>query len=325
MNSAARPALLDRARDRRGREAARATDVPLDARIAVIKKQLGELAESFKARLIAYKLDQIPEGIRKDVSSCSELTEEKRNPIQKYLAEKLADHFAFKEDSFRQHSRNTRRRRTQRRPRSPHWRRGGGFCPGAGLTDMASKPLPFYLQTCGEPYNRGDEVSPNVPGRSRKHGQVRGEAAVARCAFKRAAAGVRELADGPERPGASLDGPRVGQPGRQCISASGSLQPWTISGGRGRRRPISNCSTGSPPNSSPRGWSIKKLHTLIVTSTRSFARARDGAARERPTPTIGCSVGCRCGGSMPKCSRRDLFCLGILEPQNVWSSGRGRR
>jgi mono/diheme cytochrome c family protein len=146
------------------REAARTHNAPIDAKAADLKQQLAALTESFKPRLIQYKLDQLPEAIRKDVKVALDLPEEKRSAVQKYLAEKLADHFAFKEEqlasTFPEYKSKTEPIKVEMAALEAKRR----ILPTTrGLADLGPSPSPFYLQRRGEPYNRGDEVGPNVP------------------------------------------------------------------------------------------------------------------------------------------------------------------
>ena len=247
------------------RKAAQAHNAPLDAKITTLKKQSTEFTESFKPKLVQYKLDQLPESIRKDVKSSLDLPEEKRNPIQKYFAEKLADHFAFKEEqlatAFPEYKTKAEQLKGEiaaieasRRP-LPKTR---------GLTDLSPNPLPFYLQKRGEPHNRGDEVGPNIP------------------AVLRASAGKLEVK--PPWPGAPTSGRRLAfakwltGPKHPLTARVFVNRLWQQHFGTGIVATVDNFGrTGALPTHPElldwlatefisRGWSVKSLQKLIVTS-----------------------------------------------------------
>ena len=79
------------------RDTAKITNDAIDRQVTPLKAKIDALAETFKPRLYQTKLDQLPEAIRNDVKIALELAEPKRNPIQKYLNEKLGDHFQPKD------------------------------------------------------------------------------------------------------------------------------------------------------------------------------------------------------------------------------------
>jgi mono/diheme cytochrome c family protein len=62
----------------------------IDEQIEALKKELADLRQPYEARLFESKLSALPEPIRGDVKTAIETPAEKRNEIQKYLADKLA-------------------------------------------------------------------------------------------------------------------------------------------------------------------------------------------------------------------------------------------
>jgi mono/diheme cytochrome c family protein len=258
------------------REAARAHNAPIDARIAVLKKQVAELTESFKPRLVQYKLDQLPEAIRKDVKAALELPEEKRSPIQKYLAEKLAEHFAFKEGQLAATFPEFKTKAEPIQVELAGLEASRRTLPKArGLTDLGPSPLPFYLQRRGEPYNRGDEVGPNVP-------------AVLATAAK--------FEVKPPWPGAPTSGRRLAfakwltTPSHPLTARVFVNRVWQQHFGVGIVATVDNFGrTGSLPTHPElldwlatefvaRGWSVKELQKLIVTSSAFRQGSRRAAA-----------------------------------------------
>ncbi len=246
------------------REAARNHNAPIDAKVADLKKQFAALTELFKPRLIQHKLEQLPEAIRKDVKEALDLPEEKRSAIQKYLAEKLADHFAFKEEqlasTFPEYKSKTEPIKGEMASLEAKRR---SLPTTRGLADLGPSPSPFYLQRRGEPYNRGDEVGPNVPA-------------------VLASAGKFEVK--PPWPGAPTSGRRLAfarwltVPDHPLTARVFVNRVWQQHFGVGIVATVDNFGrTGSLPTHPElldwlatefvaRGWSVKELQRLIVTS-----------------------------------------------------------
>ena len=67
----------------------------IDRRIAEITQTESTLKQQARERLIASRLEAIPEPIRNDVRSAVEMKPEQRNEVQKYLSEKFASIFAI--------------------------------------------------------------------------------------------------------------------------------------------------------------------------------------------------------------------------------------
>lgn len=68
----------------------------LDQQIETLKKEMSELRRPYQAKVFESKLAALPEAIRADVKAAIETPAEKRNEIQKYLAEKLGGIMAVK-------------------------------------------------------------------------------------------------------------------------------------------------------------------------------------------------------------------------------------
>ncbi len=86
-------------------------------------------------------------------------------------------------------------------------------------------------------------------------------------------------------PAQPADAARDGQPRlAAAISAGAWSRRRTTSARRARRRRTPSCSTGWPASSSGRGWSMKAMHRLIVTSAtyRQSSKARRDLAAADP-------------------------------------------
>ena len=86
---------------------------------------------------------------------------------------------------------------------------------------------------------------------------------------------------------------------------------------RASRRPIRNCSTGWPPSSSRRGWDVKAMQRLIVTS----ATYRQSSKRQRGScssaiPRIACWRAARACACRPRSIRDNALAVsGLLDDQ----------
>lgn len=68
----------------------------VERQVGELNKQLGEIREPFRRKLFEARLAQLPEAIRQDTHAAVETPTDKRNEVQKYLAEKLGPSLAVK-------------------------------------------------------------------------------------------------------------------------------------------------------------------------------------------------------------------------------------
>ncbi len=267
------------------RKAIHEHNAPIDARITALQKKSVELAESYKPKLFQYKLNQCPEAIRPDIKAALELPEDKRTPIQQYFFEKLSEHFQFKETELAAAFPDYKAQDDAIKDELLALRSKRKELPVArGLTDVSPDPQPFYLQRRGEPYNRGDEVVPNVPA------VLAASMTTPRFEVKR------------PWPGAPTSGRRLAfarwltQPDNPVTARVFVNRVWQQLFGTGIVPSVDNFGrTGTPPSNPAQldwlatefiaqKWSVKELHRRIVTSTvyRQQSRKRPDALKADP-------------------------------------------
>ena len=269
------------------RDAAKSRNDAIEAQVAPIKARIEALATSFKPRLHQKKLDDLPEAIRGDVKIALELPEAKRNPIQKYLNEKLSTHFEPKDAELLAAFPEYREKATAWRDEIARLEARKMILPRArALTDTAPEADPFYLLKRGEAYNRGGEVRPDVPD------VLRGENV--------------PLPVLPPWPGAPITGRRLAlarwltRPDHPLTTRVFVNRVWQDHFGNGIVATADDFGrTGTLPSHPElldwlatelvrQGWSMKALHSLIVTSTayRQSSRRSPELAKADPNDLL---------------------------------------
>ena len=170
---------------------------------------------------------------------------------------------------------------------------------GRSTTCRERPKTPFFVR--GDYLHPGPEVTPGRPVRPRHAPAIPLDAAPQGRPHERPSAGVRRVAD---PAGAPADGPR---PGQSALAAS--LRRRDRLHARQLRR------EGDAPSHPElldwlatefvaRGWSIKAMHRLMMTSSAYRQSSRDdpdrAPARMRSTRTTTCSGGSGCAGSTPR-------------------------
>ena len=236
-----------------------AVNKPIQADIKKIQEQIAKAAEPFRAQLLEERLKTLPEGVRADLLVAAE----KRTETQKYLVEKFKTTLTIDEQELvrkypqfarefqpLQREMQTLRERMKARP---HVR---------VLTDNA-EPSTHFLLRRGEPASFGEIVEPGVP------------VVLANAALK---------AYSPEPLFAGTTGRRFGlakwltQPNHPLTARVAVNQLWMRHFGRGIVASVSNFGRSGMAPSNPelldwlatefvaRGWSMKAMHRLMMTS-----------------------------------------------------------
>ncbi|RUL87506.1 PSD1 and planctomycete cytochrome C domain-containing protein [Tautonia sociabilis] len=264
------------------RQAAEEHNAEVDARIAPVRDRSKARFEEAKSLLLDRRLDAVPEGIRADVKAALLLDAEERDPAQTVLAEKYAElgnvSEADLDEAFPDYKEDSERLQAEIEALEAE----KIVLPTArALIDAGAEAPPFYLQIRGDAYRRGGEAPPDVPS------------------VLKAAAGDFEVQE--PWPGAETTGRRLAfarwltRPEHPLTSRVFVNRVWQQLFGRGIVATVDNFGrTGSPP-SHPElldwlavefvrdGWSLKRLHRLLVTSrayrqssaVRTEARAVD--------------------------------------------------
>ena len=271
------------------RDAAKTANDAIERQTAPKKAEIASLAETFKPRLHQKKLDELPEPIRGDVKLALELPEAKRGPIQKYLNEKLGSHFQPKDEELLAAFPEYREKATRWRDEIAKLDAKKLVLPRArALADTEREADPYYLLKRGEAYNRGGEVLPDVPDVL--------------------AGAASSLAITPPWPGAPSTGRRLAF-ARWLVRTDHPLtarvfvnRTWQQHFGNGIvSTPDDFGRTGVAPTHPElldwlatefvrQGWSMKALHTLIVTSTayrQSSRKSSELAAADPRDELVG--------------------------------------
>ena len=237
----------------------------LDREIKLLKDALDAKTEPIKKKILDRRLAQLPETLRDDLRKVLDTPPEQRNEVQKYLADKFVNllkvtpaELKQADNDYRQATEQTERQikllEVQKEP-DPKIR---------ALWDRGD-PTPTYILLRGDPANPGPRVEPGVPS---------------------------VLTDGktpfvvrPPWPGARSTGRRLAfakwliRPEHPLTARVMVNRIWARHFGVGIVKTLGNFGhTGAPPTNPElldwlatefiqRGWSIKAMQRLIMTST----------------------------------------------------------
>ena len=216
---------------------------------ALLRKALDRQARAAPAEVPGSSLGQAARGPRTTCGGCSPRPPEKRDAVQKYLAEKFDKALRIDVTQLKEHRCRSSRRQPKfnARQMEPLQNR---LLLGATIQALwdRGEPSPTYIYRRGDPPTAGAAGRPRrALGADRRQDAVRGEAAVARSEEDRPAAGARPLA-GPAR--SSADRPRHGQSHLEAPLRPGHRRDAGQL--RQDRRPAHasrSCSTGWPASS----------------------------------------------------------------------------
>ena len=262
---------------------AKETNEPLEAEIKKLEASLEEKAKPVREEIIEERLAELPEGVRQDLHTLATTSSEQRTEVQKYLAKKFADTLEVSDDQLDTRSAEFKEQRAaiaksiaeakEKLTPEPRIR---------ALYDMGGKPSPVYLLGRGEAQALVELVTPAVPS-------------------------VLRVGLDPFEPKRPWEHDRTS--GNRLALARWLTQPdhpltarvmvnrlWLHHFGRGLVESPANFGRLGVPPSHPelldwlatefvqRGWSIKAMHRLMVTSTayRQTSHVGDEAAAGDP-------------------------------------------
>ena len=236
---------------------------PLEQEIKRLKRSLEEKAAPFRKRLLQEKREKIPEALRADVEAALKVAEDRRSELQKYLVEAFQEFLTVKPEElekrfekYREESTKVKeavRKAEKKLQRRPSIR---------ALFDMPGEHTPNYLLIRGEHTRPGDAVEPGVPSALQAHTRP----------FR-----IRK----PEwSSGRRLALARwLGQPDHPLTARVMANRIWQHHFGRGLVATPGNFGKLGASPSHPelldwlatefvrRGWSVKAMHRLIMTSS----------------------------------------------------------
>ena len=244
-------------------EQAERLNVPIHAEIKRLEDELEALAAPLRAKLLDEKQAAVPEAVRADLRGALAVPAEERNETQKYLAERFGDVVEVTLEQIGERSEDFRTKALELEGAVLKAKQSLHTKPQIrALFDMGGEPTPVHILHRGEHRNPGPPVAPGAPS---------------------------VLSVGLE--------PYQLQPldwssGRRLALAKWLVQPnhpltarvlvnriWQHHFGRGIVADAGNFGrTGTPPTHPKlldwlavefveRGWSFKKLHRMILTST----------------------------------------------------------
>jgi hypothetical protein len=233
--------------------------------IDALRSAMDRKAEALTARYLEERLAQLPEVLRADLRTMLATAPDKRDAVQRYLAEKFEKQLRIDRDTlkaldpaFKKEAEETERRvkaREAERPPEPRiqalWDRG--------------EPSPTYIYRRGDPLRPGRLVGPGVPS---------------------------VLTDGktpfevkPPWPGAKKTGRRLAfarwliRPGHPLTARVEVNRIWKHHFGTGIAKTLANFGKAGTPPTHPelldwlaqefvrQGWSLKAMHRLMMTSS----------------------------------------------------------
>ena len=256
-------------------------NVPFERKIAELERQLEEKARPLRKQLLEEKMAALPESLRQDLKEASRAKPKERTPVQKYLLGKFAETLQVTRaeilQKFKDFAEASKRIEEQIKDEKKKLKDKPKI---RALFDMGGRPTPTRILGRGEYTHPGDEVLPGVPA------VLNGELAPYR---------VEKPAWSTETTGRRLALARwLTQPDHPLTARVMVNRVWQHHFGVGLVSTPGNFgSTGARPSHPglldwlarefvDRGWSLKALHRLVMTSTAYRQQSRAGGlARER--------------------------------------------
>jgi mono/diheme cytochrome c family protein len=237
----------------------------LDRKIAELKEALEQKASPVRKKLVDQKLAQLPSGLQEDLRKVLETPADKRDAVQKYLAEKFEKILKIEPADLRAadlaygHAADD----TERQIKLLEFRKLPE--PKVRALFDRGEPSPTYISRRGDPANPGPLVGPGVPSVLTD--------------------GKTAFVPRPPFPGSPSTGRRLAfakwlvAPDHPLTARVFVNRMWARHFGTGIVRSLGNFGhTGTPPTNPElldwlatefmqRGWSIKALHRLMITSS----------------------------------------------------------
>jgi hypothetical protein len=265
------------------REAAARFNAPIEAEIKQLEASAQEKTKPWREKLLDERLATLPQSVRNDLKTVAKTDEEKRSPLQKYLAEKFQETLKITNEDlvkrfpdFKVEADNTKKRmdelKKKLQPR-PQIR---------ALFDMGGEPSAAYLLRRGNAQSPGDLVQPGVPS-----------------VLKAGIAPYKVVTpeSNPESSGRRLALARwLVQPNHPLTARVMINRIWMHHFGKGLVASPSNFGrTGVAPSHPElldwlatkfveRGWSMKTMHRLMMTSTAYRQSSRFDPAAHQADP-----------------------------------------
>ena len=254
----------------------------LDLEIRLLKKALEEKAAPIKKMIIDRRLAQLPQGLREDLKKLQDTPAEARTDVQRYLAAKFEKLLKVEPEELRNLDAAYRKEadETERRIKRIEYQKAPD--PRIRALWDRGEPSPTYIQKRGDPNSFGRLVGPGVPS----------------C-----------LTDGKTPFVATLPWPGAQKTGRRLAFAEWLIRTdhpltsrvmvnriWQHHFGTGIVKTLGNFGkVGAPPTHPElldwlatefvqRGWSIKAMHRLMMTSSTYRQSSVQTPALEKADP-----------------------------------------
>lgn len=238
-------------------------NTPIEVEIKAIEQEGEKAAKPVREQILATRLAALPESVRADLAKAAATAEKDRTDVQKYLAEKFESVLKIADEDLAKASPEYGQGAAKRRKDLAALRARLKPKPEIrALYEMGGEPSPVYLLRRGDANTLGEPVAPGTPSVLR--------------------AGLKPYAATPPYEGAT--GRRLAlarwltQPDHPLTSRVLVNRMWMHHFGRGIVASVSNFGKTGVAPSHPElldwlatefvreGWSLKKLHRLLVTS-----------------------------------------------------------
>jgi hypothetical protein len=254
---------------------------PIEAEIKAQQAESAEAVKPLREQILAQRLAGLPEGVRTDLAKTAATDAKDRSELQKYLADKFADVLKITEEDLAKQSPEYAQQALRRRQELAALRNKLKPKPEIrALYEMGGEPSPVHLLRRGDANSLGEAVRPAPPSVIR--------------------AGLKPYEIVP--PHADATGRRLAlarwltQPDHPLTARVIVNRLWMHHFGKGIVASTSNFGKLGVPPSHPElldwlatdfvrvGWSLKKMHRLMVTSSAYRQTTRIGPRAQSADP-----------------------------------------